>query len=181
MGSRRRPRLLSWVPSTGLSIRKKRCIYIQMSEQTTLPEPGDLLHVASCTAFNLRKASRAVSQLFDDALRDSGIRGGQFTIMSVVLHSQPVPVKDLAEKLVMDRTTLTRNLKPLERDGLIRIEAGNDRRVREVSMTEQGTAVLKQAYPRWREAQSRMITGLGESSLEELLSSLQSTIGVIRE
>ena len=93
----------------------------------------EFLEIPQCTAFNLRKASRAVSQLFDDALRDTGLRGGQFSILSMVLYRQPIALRALADHLVMDRTTLTRNLKPLERDGLIRIEPGTDRRVREVS------------------------------------------------
>ena len=141
----------------------------------------DFIQIADCTAFNLRKASRVVSQLFDDALRDSGLRGGQFSIMSMILYHQPLPVKALADHLVMDRTTLTRNLKPLERDGLITIEPGSDRRVREVSVTNKGRDTLTRAYPRWKKAQAKMIEGMGDPSFQELLSSLRSTVQTVQD
>ncbi len=138
--------------------------------------PQDFLEIPHCTAFNLRKASRAVSQLFDDALRDSGLRAGQFTILSMVLYRQPIALKALADHLVMDRTTLTRNLKPLEREGLLRIEPGTDRRVREVSLTDEGLSTLKAAYPRWKQVQSKMMAGLGAQGFQDLMTTLRRTL-----
>ena len=141
----------------------------------------EFLQIADCTVFNLRKATRAASQLFVDALRGTGIRGGQFSILAMTLRHQPVSVKELAENMVMDRTTLTRNLRPLERDGLIQIATGKDRRVREVSLTEEGKAALAAAFPHWREAQTKVIEGLGEGPFRELLDSLRSTVKAVEE
>ena len=77
-----------------------------------------------CACFNLRKAMRTVTHLYDEALKPAGLRATQFTVLASTRNLGPVSVNQLAEKMVMDRTTLTRNLKPLERDGLIAVRQG---------------------------------------------------------
>ena len=91
--------------------------------------------VTDCTCFNLRKAARAVTQYYDDALRPSGLRVTQFSLLSVIKQFGTVNIGTLADEAVMDRTTLTRNLKLLEQEGLVTVTAGDDARVREVSLT----------------------------------------------
>ena len=85
-----------------------------------------------CACFNLRKAARAVTQLYDDALRPAGILATQLPLLIATGRLERVTISQLAEAMVMDRTTLTRNLRPLERDGLVRTKPGKDRRVREI-------------------------------------------------
>ena len=87
----------------------------------------------------------------------------------------------LAEELVMDRTTLTRNLRPLERQGLIRLEPGHDRRSRMVVLTPAGRAALRAARPSWRRAQDRMVEDLGRQEWAELLRNLSDTVSVVRD
>ena len=133
-----------------------------------------------CAVFNLRKASRALTQVYDDALRDSGLRSTQFALLNTVRILSPVTLGRLAEPLVTDRTTLTRNLRPLERENLVRVEAGDDRRERVVSITRKGDAVLERALPLWQGAQKRVAEILGERRLERMLSDLSALVGGAR-
>jgi DNA-binding MarR family transcriptional regulator len=134
----------------------------------------------TCACFNLRKASRAVTQLFDEKLEPSGLLVTQLTILVAISILGSVAISDLAEGLVMDRTTLTRNLKPPEREGLIQINPGEDRRVRVVTLTDKGRYVLAQALPLWQQAQAHIVESLGQERFNLLLSSLTTTVSIAR-
>src|SRR6478735_5422612 len=110
--------------------------------------------VHDCTCNNLRKAARAVTQYYDEALRPSGIRATQFSLLSAIKEFGTVSIGALAEESVMDRTTLTRNLKLLEDEGLITVAPGKDARVREVSLTPQARERLTVAPRYWKKAQA---------------------------
>ncbi|MFQ5418798.1 MAG: MarR family winged helix-turn-helix transcriptional regulator [Anaerolineae bacterium] len=131
-----------------------------------------MLVATSCVAGNLRQTTRAVSQLYDEAIRPSGLRGTQFTLLIALAVAGAVPITGLAEALVMDRTTLSRNIKPLERQGWVRIKSGADRRQRMVMITPTGKAVLAGALPLWEAVQSRMINELGENRFATLKQEL---------
>lgn len=153
-----------------------------MEDQNTQLERVKIGIIANtCTCFNLRKASRAVTQLFDEKLKPSGLLATQFTILVAISVAGSGTMNDLAKGLVMDRTTLTRNLKPLERQGLIVIQAGQDQRVRVVSLTDEGRAALAKALPLWDEAQACVIEGLGQQGWKALLSGLSDTTSLVRE
>ena len=89
----------------------------------------------SCTCANLRMATRAVTQAFDEALQPSGLKATQLTLLAVLSRRGPAALSELAEMLVMDRTTLTRNLKPLAAKDLVRIDPGDDRRLKIIALT----------------------------------------------
>src|SRR5262245_62545699 len=133
---------------------------------------------ATCAAAGLRRADRAVTQLYARALAPSGLQPTQFTLLTACEVAGDIPITALAETLVMDRTTLARNLKPLEREGLVRVAVGDeqggrsDRRVRVVQLTEQGREALRQALPLWEEAQARVVGGLGQDRLGYLLQEI---------
>ncbi len=93
---------------------------------------------------------------------------------------QPVTVTRLARATVTDRTTLTRNLNLLAKRGLIRLQAGTDRREREVLLTDRGRDVLAGAYPRWKEAQARIARRFGQERLQRLLSDLAALVAVTK-
>jgi len=137
--------------------------------------------VSDCTCFNLRKASRVITQLFDQVLQPSGILANQFALLAALSVTESVSITRLAQELVMDRTTLTRNLKPLEREGLIHIEPGQDQRVRVVSLTQKGQAALAKALPLWQQAQAQVIEELGQDRWQTLLSHLSDTVSLLRE
>jgi DNA-binding MarR family transcriptional regulator len=89
-----------------------------------------------------------------------------------------VLVTDLAEKIVMDRTTLSRNLEVMEKQGLVNVAPGEDRRTRWVTITESGSAVLLEAYPLWQQAQSKIRESMGEERLQALMADLSALIDV---
>jgi DNA-binding MarR family transcriptional regulator len=126
----------------------------------------------SCVCFITRKAARSVTQLYDEALRPVGIRSTQLALLNAIMILGPVGLKRLARATVIDRTTLARNLKPLERNGFIRIEPGEDLRERKVTLTENGRSKLTEAVPLWQKAQAKVREELGQEDLDALLFNL---------
>jgi DNA-binding MarR family transcriptional regulator len=135
----------------------------------------------TCAGFKVRKAARAITRLYEEALRPSGLRSTQFSLLMATRILGSVTVVKLAQATVIDRTTLTRNLQILEKRGLIEIEPGEDRREREVTLTAAGLATLAAAIPLWEEAQNRVRQGLGEEKLRNLLGDLSELIALAKE
>jgi DNA-binding MarR family transcriptional regulator len=136
---------------------------------------------SSCAAANIRRASRVVSQLFAQALAPVDLEGTQFTVLIAAGATGGVPLSNLAEVLVMDRTTLSRNLKPLQRRGLVAVEPGEDRRVRLVSLTPAGRELLRRALPLWQRAQERLVTALGRGRFDALFRELHALVPLVRK
>jgi DNA-binding MarR family transcriptional regulator len=128
--------------------------------------------ISTCVCFNFRKVTRLVTQHFDEVLKPSGLLITQFTILVAIAKLKAVTVNELAERLVMDRTTLTRNIKPLMRSGWISMEPGQDKRTRVISLTQYGEQVLADSWPLWQQAQAQIIEVLGESQWSRLLPQL---------
>jgi DNA-binding MarR family transcriptional regulator len=149
-----------------------------MSDITESPTMPDFLCCVDCVGFNLRKATRAVTQLYDEMLRPAGIRVTQYSLLVVLKIIGPVLVTDLAEKIVMDRTTLTRNLDVMEKQGLVKVAPGEDRRTRWVTITASGSAVLLEAYPLWQQAQAKIRESMGGERLQVLMGDLSALIDV---
>ncbi|MFM7423847.1 MAG: MarR family winged helix-turn-helix transcriptional regulator [Elainella sp.] len=145
----------------------------------------DLQGVAdTCTCFNLRKASRLITRFYAEMLKPTGLVNTQFTILAAVALAETGAVASntmshLATGLGMDRTTLTRNLKPLERDGLLQIQPGQDQRERVVSLTPAGQERLAQAFPLWQQAQTQVIAALGQQDWEQLLAEVTKTVSTL--
>lgn len=146
-----------------------------MEEETKSSEQLKLEEVErSCFCFNSRKSARALTQFYDRYLQQaSGLRATQFNILVVVALARRVPLTRLAEILGMDRTTLTRNLKLIEGQALVTMEAGVDRRMHMISLTERGEALLHEALPYWQQAQEEMQQRLPQSG-DALLTALHS-------
>jgi DNA-binding MarR family transcriptional regulator len=102
----------------------------------------------------MRKASRAVTQHYEACFKGSGLRATQFSVLAVLAQSEPQPISKLAGFLGMERTTLTRNLVPLERRGLVRITGDDDGRVRRVAITPAGESAARAALRLWKQAQA---------------------------
>jgi len=139
------------------------------------------MDVAFCTCANLRKAARSVTQAYDAALQPTGLKATQFTLLATLAKRGDGPLTRLADALVMDRTTLTRNLKPLIQRGLIRIEHEEDQRVRKVSLTATGRNLFESALPQWQQIQSRILEGLGENRWFGFLEDIAATVAVVRD
>lgn len=137
--------------------------------------------LADCTCANLRKATRVVTQAYDSALQPSGLKSTQFILLANLVGQGGVPLTQLAETLVMDRTTLTRNLKPLLRQGLIRIDQEEDLRVRRVNLTEAGAEAVQATQPLWEEMQIKIAARLGEQRWAGFIEDLTATVEALRE
>ncbi len=123
-----------------------------MTRDTHTREHRSAVDLTACTCANLRKAARAVTQVYDQALRPTGLKATQFTMLATLSNRGDLPLSRLAEALVMDRTTLTRNLKPLVGKGLVRID--QDQRAcpssstsRDWTLRQFGSAAPKQFFP----------------------------------
>jgi DNA-binding MarR family transcriptional regulator len=124
---------------------------------------------AGCNCLALRQAARHVSQFYDQFLFASGLRTTQYSILARLHRKGPMSINVLAAELVMDRTTLGRNILPLERDGLIAIVPGRiDRRSKELKLTKAGTARLRAASEAWRQAQARFEAAFGSKRAKDL-------------
>jgi DNA-binding MarR family transcriptional regulator len=141
---------------------------------------GVTASVTDCTCFNLRKAARAVTQYYDEALRPTGLRATQFSLLSVIKQFGTVNIGTLADEAVMDRTTLTRNLKLLDQEGLVTITPGDDARVREVTLTPAAQERLAIAHRHWKRAQSHMADAMGAEGVRRLLRDLSGAIEAAR-
>jgi len=130
------------------------------------------LKLSDCACFNIRKSARVLTQHFDEIMHPCDLRATQFSILVVVSHLDAVTVSDLAGYLVMDRTTLTRNLRPLEKRGLINILPGKDRRTRLISLTHKGHKEFQRAIPLWEKAQISVLHYLGNDRFHHFLSEL---------
>ena len=124
-----------------------------------------------CTCGELRKAARAVTMLYDNAVKSSGLHT-QFSLLQVISKSDSIRISDLAAKMGTDRTTLTRNLAILEREGLIKISEGTDHRTRNVTATQKGRGAIARAIPLWNEVQHKVKQKMGQSSWQGLMQSL---------
>jgi DNA-binding MarR family transcriptional regulator len=134
-----------------------------------------------CNCAAMRSATRALTQAYDEVLRPSGLRTTQFSILARSAAVGPTPLSDLAEILAMDRTTLARNLQLLERDGLIAIVVGDDRRSRLVHVTSAGRKIVARAMPLWQSIQQRFEAKMGSSSAEALRDVMNLVVQLGRE
>jgi DNA-binding MarR family transcriptional regulator len=134
---------------------------------------------AVCACFNFRKASRAVTQHFDEQLQPTGLRSTQLVILLAVAVHESSGMAELARALVMDRSTLTRNLRPLIKQGFLTLNLGSDRRTRLIQLTPEGRRALKRAIPVWEKAQTQFVGELGADRWKTLLGLLGDTVRVV--
>lgn len=119
---------------------------------------------------NFRRASRAVTKIYDRALESSGLKATQFSLMMNMDAHGPLNISALAKLLTLDRTTLVRNLKPLEQAGLIAKNPSGNSRERQVSLTEKGRHAIALAVPYWKNAQRQIKQNIGPENLHVLNS-----------
>lgn len=133
----------------------------------------------TCACFNFRKASRSVTQLFDQILAPTGLRSTQLVILITNQLLGPSSIARLARELVMDRSTLTRNLKPLMNSGLMRFtqEGGKQK---SVAVTIDGQAALLRAAPYWSQAQSQLVAHFGTEAWNRIMTDLNAIVEATR-
>jgi DNA-binding MarR family transcriptional regulator len=134
------------------------------------------LHVRdNCLCLHLQRAARAVARRFDQALRPLDLTNGQFSLLMSLNRREPASIGNVSALLAMDRTTLTANLKPLERRGLVEVTAdADDRRTRRLSLTPAGRALLLAAVPVWKETHAAIEQGIAGSDPDRLRTDLRA-------
>jgi DNA-binding MarR family transcriptional regulator len=138
------------------------------------------LYDLPCMCASLRRAARAVTQRYDEALRPAGIRLTQFTLLQVLSLTGPLTQGVLGQQLAMDSTTLSRTLLPVEKAGWIRSRPGSDRRERYVEVTKAGLKTLSRVTPVWEAAQEELRRRLGEDGWAALGPMLTATTRAAR-
>ena len=134
-----------------------------------------LLRPEDCNCFAVRSAARHISQFYDQFLAPVGLRTTQFSILSKLKRRGPLTINALAKVMVMDRTTLGRNVLPLERDGFIRIEPiPSNRRAKDLRLTDAGEKRLQAATKEWMRAQAQFEARFGVRRAAELRALLRS-------
>jgi DNA-binding MarR family transcriptional regulator len=128
----------------------------------------------TCVAYNLRKSSRIVSKIYEKEMRGAPIRGPQFSLTIIVARRGPQTITGLARDIGADRTTLTRNLRQLEKKGVVEISPGRDDRTKSVSLLPAGEQALRDSVPYWRRAQAKVLEALGDERWARMLSDLSA-------
>lgn len=140
--------------------------------QADTPPPA----IRGCTCFRLRRLTRRVTQHYDTHLAHAGLRVTQYSLLGMLLRADSLTLSELAARMEMDRTTLTRNLGPLQNAGWVEVVRGKDARSRAVQLTDAGRAAWDKAKPHWRQAQDQLNTALGEETVAELHGLLDATL-----
>jgi DNA-binding MarR family transcriptional regulator len=134
----------------------------------------------NCVCFNLRRVTRAVTQFFDVEMRKHGIRSTQGSVLAALHTVGPSNMAELSEILGMERTTLLRNLRPLQRDGLVTIEGGGHGARVELSLTAKGRKQIEKLAPAWESAQRTAVQVLGEKRWSAVLADLDAVASALR-
>jgi DNA-binding MarR family transcriptional regulator len=131
-----------------------------------------------CLCANFRRASRALTQLYEKALRPLGMRATQLTILQVLSRAGDLPQGKLGEVLAMDSTSLTRTLAIMKRHGWVAYRRGEDRRERWVCLASRGKAQLRRVEPAWEQVQARLRRQLGDQKWKDFMEVTHQITGV---
>lgn len=131
-----------------------------------------------CMNLSYRKASRVITQIYDRELAEVGLKCGQFSILRAVREMRQTTNAELQELLVLEQTTLSRGLKPLIRDGYIKIEPGLDRREKLLSLTAQGRQLYSRADRKWQQAQDAVIGKLGRKTSKQMMKMNEALVAL---
>jgi DNA-binding MarR family transcriptional regulator len=143
----------------------------EMMTANSAPKPEE------CNCFMVRSAARQVTQLYDQFLAPVGLHVTQFSVLAKLKRLGPMTINGLAKDMVMDRTTLGRNVLPLERDGLIKIEASaTDGRAKVLHLTKTGEKRLQAGREAWEQAQGRFETRFGAKRAADFRAILRAVV-----
>ncbi len=144
--------------------------------------PPSQIHsvLAPCACFHARSAARAITGFYDETLAPSGLRMTQFAILASVRVRGSITMQELAAELGLDPSTMTRTLQPLDKAGLVNIEPGEDRRVKELVLTPRGHKRLAEAHGLWLQAQDGLRDRIGGDRFERLVTDLDALTEALR-
>lgn len=145
------------------------------SKMTSLPTPFD----DPCSCFYLRRAARLVTRQYADTMKAAGLKSSQFSILSMLTYFEELTISELAEKMGLERTSMSRTLHPMQKDGLITVSDERDNRRRYITLTKVGKAKYAQALPLWNQAQRDFQQQLGAKDLKTLKGLLRRTAELV--
>lgn len=143
-----------------------------LNQQTPFDDP--------CSCFYLRRAARLVTRQYAEVMKAAGLQSSQFSILSMITFHGELTITELADKMGLERTSLSRTLHPMEKDGLISVSDELDKRRRYITLTRKGLATYKKALPLWNKAQQQLKQQLGaedQMTLNQLLKRTAETVG----
>jgi DNA-binding MarR family transcriptional regulator len=141
----------------------------------TSSDPADVKFCAqNCAAANIRRASRAITRLYGQFMAATGLEPTQYSLLVACSLTGGATVSKLADAFALDRSALARNLAVLQKRGLVKVKAGDDRRTRKIALTPFGEATLANALTHWRKAQTAVETRFGAERLQKLISELRA-------
>ncbi len=132
-----------------------------------------------CNNLAIRQAARQIGQLYDRHMAAAGLRGGQYSLLVRLEREGPLAINELARRLVMDRTTMGRALRPLQREGLVVIGPGPDGRTRALHLTPKGRKRLAEAKPHWLRAQAEFEAAYGRDAAAALRRDLARVVASV--
>lgn len=147
----------------------------KVANQEAVPFETTLFVRDHCLCLHMQRAARVIARRFDEALRPVGLKSGQFSLLMSLNRPEPPTLGSVAELLAMDRTTLTANLKPLERDALVEMRTDEkDRRARRLALTEKGRSLLTRAVPIWTRTHREVESVLPPGAADRLRADLDT-------
>jgi DNA-binding MarR family transcriptional regulator len=153
---------------------------LQSPQNADIDKDKCLEIIGTCACFNFRKASRSVTLLFDQILAPIGLRSTQLTILVAAQVLGPCGLARLARELVMDRSTITRNIHPLVTQGMLQVSGKSGRRGKSVEITKAGQDALINALPYWKEAQGQLLQRMGRDRLDRVMVDLSNVVDATR-
>jgi DNA-binding MarR family transcriptional regulator len=154
--------------------------FVQVVHTHTMTKELDMSSVENCVCFNLRRVTRAVTQLYDFEMRRHGIRPTQGTILLALNAKENWTMAELSDCLGLERTSLVRNLQPLQRDGLVTADGGGRGRRVDLAITAKGRKQVEKFMPAWESAQSTAVQVLGEKRWSALLADLEKVASALK-
>ena len=145
-----------------------------------MPQELDFSVRQNCVCFNLRRVARVVTQFFDAEMRRHGIRSTQGMLLSALHSTGMTNMAELSEILGMERTTLLRNIRPLQRDGLVSVEGGGQGGFVELSLTAKGRKQIEKLAPAWESAQQTAVKVLGKERWSAILADLEKVAAALK-
>jgi DNA-binding MarR family transcriptional regulator len=138
--------------------------------------------LTECSCNMIRKSARKITQFYESSLREAGVRPTQFSILAALANTGPIQLTQLADRLLLERTSLTRNLNVLERNGWVELQTGEeDLRQRVVSLSKKGYEQLDHAIPYWKQAQKAIANEMGQDTITGLKKTLKEMTEIIAE
>jgi DNA-binding MarR family transcriptional regulator len=141
---------------------------------------SDAIHPQNCICLGVRRAARAVTRVYEEALKSSDLKATQFSLLSYLALRGAANFAEITSYLSLDQSTLTRNLRPLERRGLVAVRPGPDRRTRTITLTAKGRRLYDEVLPLWEQIQGAVVERLGRPGWGDLRGALDRLVGELQ-